>query len=72
MAETKPEYRLIEHGRYFFQRRVPLHFQSAVGRKKWRAPSGNDHDAANDRLKVMRAERHQIQGHLEGEFNMVA
>jgi integrase len=56
MAQTKPKYMLIEHGRYFYQRKVPLDFQAAVGRKKWRAPLGDDFDAAYDRLKEIRAE----------------
>ena len=47
---------LIEHDRYYYQRKVPLEFQSAVGRKKWREPLGNDFDVAYDRLKVIKGE----------------
>lgn len=56
MAQTKPKYMLIEHDRYFYQRKVPLDFQRSVGRKKWRAPLGSDFDAAYTRLKVIEAE----------------
>lgn len=56
MAQTKPKFMLIEHDRYFYQRKVPLEFQSVVGRKKWRAPLGADFDAAYEKLKVVRAE----------------
>ena len=56
MAQTKPIVMLVEHGRYFDQRRVPLEFQSAIGRKKWRAPLGDDFAAAYDKLKELRDE----------------
>ena len=54
MAQTKPKYLLIEHGRYFYQRKVPLEFQALIGRKKWRAPLGGDFDLAYDRLRELR------------------
>lgn len=56
MAQTKPKFMLIEHGRYFYQRKVPLEFQTAVGRKKWRAPLGDDFDTAYDRLKEIKSD----------------
>ena len=56
MTQTKPKFMLIEHGRYFYQRKVPLEFQTAVGRKKWRAPLGDDFDTAYDRLREIRDE----------------
>lgn len=55
MTQTKPKFMLIEHGRYFYQRKVPLAFQIAVGRKKWRAPLGANFEEAIDRLRVLRA-----------------
>jgi len=54
MTQTKPKYMLIEHKRYFYQRKVPLEFQAVVGRTKWRAPLGSDFDQAYERLKVIR------------------
>lgn len=56
MAQTKPIFMLVEHGRYFYQRKVPLEFQRAIGRTKWRAPLGGDFDAAYDRLREIRDE----------------
>jgi hypothetical protein len=56
MTQTKPKYMLIEHGRYFYQRKVPLEFQALIGRKKWRAPLGGDFDTAFERLKEVRIE----------------
>lgn len=56
MTQTKPKFMLIEHGRYFYQRKVPLDFQRAVGRKKWRAPLGDDFDSAFEKLKELRDE----------------
>ena len=47
---------LIEHDRYFYQRKVPLEFQRAVGRKKWRAPLGSDFEIAFEKLKELRNE----------------
>ncbi len=37
---------LVERGRYYYQRKVPLDLQPAVGVKKWRAPLGKDFDEA--------------------------
>lgn len=65
MTQTKPKYMLIEHDRYFYQREVPLEFQAAVGRKKWRAPLGGDFDAAYDRLKELRAEHDTLVAKLK-------
>ena len=52
-------------GRYFYQRKVPLDFQRAVGRKKWRAPLGNDFDAAYTRLKDIKAEHDALLKQLQ-------
>lgn len=60
MAQTKPKFMLIEHDRYYYQRKVPLEFQSAIGRKKWREPLGGQFDIAYDRLKVIRAEHDSL------------
>lgn len=65
MAQTKPKFMLVEHDRYFYQRKVPLEFQSAVGRKKWRAPLGADFDAAYDRLKIIREEHDTLLARLK-------
>lgn len=46
MPQTKPDYMLVERGRYYYQRKVPLDLQAAVGRKKWRAALGKDFDEA--------------------------
>ena len=60
MPQTKPRYMLIEHDRYFYQRKVPLEFQAAVGRKKWRAPLGSNFDDAYERLKALRGEHDEL------------
>ncbi|MDA8584979.1 tyrosine-type recombinase/integrase [Rhodobacteraceae bacterium] len=65
MAQTKPKFMLIEHGRYFYQRKVPIAVQSVVGRKKWRAPLGNDFDDAYDRLKHLRDEHDALLKRIE-------
>lgn len=65
MANAKVKYLLKEHGRFFYQRRVPKSLIPIVRRTKWRAPLGADsdvaikscialaadHDALMDRLK---------------------
>lgn len=56
MTQTKPKYMLIEHGRYFYQRKVPLKYQALIGRKKWRAPLGGNFDLAYEGLREVRAE----------------
>lgn len=63
MAKTKPKFMLIEHGRYFYQRKIPLEFQRTLGRKKWRAPLGADFDQAYTRLQEIRKEHDAL---LEG------
>ncbi|MEP2028174.1 MAG: hypothetical protein ABJI96_05635 [Paracoccaceae bacterium] len=65
MPLTKPRYMLIEHGRYFYQRKVPLALQSVIGRKKWRAPLGDDFDQAYERLKSKRSEHDALLKRLE-------
>lgn len=47
---------LIEHDRYFYQRKVPLDFRATIGRSKWRAPLGPDFEAAYDKLRIIKAE----------------
>ena len=54
MPQTKPDYMLVERGRYYYQRKVPLDLQPAVGRKKWRAPLGKDFDEAYGRLRDLK------------------
>lgn len=56
MAPTKPKFMLVEHDRYFYQRKVPLEFQRVVGRKKWRAPLGSNFETAFEKLKELRDE----------------
>ena len=56
MTQTKPKFMLIEHDRYFYQRKVPLEFQRVIGRKKWRAPLGSDFEIAFEKLKELRNE----------------
>ncbi len=38
MTKLTPKFMFVERGRYYYQRKVPLEFQSTVGCKKWRAP----------------------------------
>lgn len=47
---------LIERGRYFYQRKIPLELQPAVGRKKWRSPLGQDFDQAYEKLRDLAKE----------------
>ena len=54
MPQTKPDYMLVERGRYYYQRKVPLDLQPTVGRKKWRAPLGKDFEKAYDKLRTMK------------------
>ncbi len=56
MPQIKPKYMLLEHDRYFYQRKVPLDLQPAVGRKKWRAPLGKDFDEAYGKLRDLKRE----------------
>jgi hypothetical protein len=65
MAQTKPKFTLIEHGRYFYERKVPLAVQDVVGRKTWRAALGNDFDDAYDRLRHLRDEHDTFLKRLE-------
>ncbi|MFK7751149.1 MAG: hypothetical protein AB8B51_01235 [Sedimentitalea sp.] len=60
MPQTKPKYMLIEHDRYFYQRKVPVALQPAVGRKKWRAPKGNNFDDAYDNLRKIKLEHDRL------------
>ena len=55
MAQTKPKYHLIEHGRYLIQRKVSFEFRALIGRKKWHAPfSGElDYKTWNSSLKIV-------------------
>ena len=65
MTQTKPDYMLIERGRYYYQRKVPLDFQRAVGRKKWRAALGNEFDTAFEKLKELRDEHTSLLNKLK-------
>ena len=63
--QTKPRFLLAERGRYFYQRKVPQHLQTALGCKKWRAPLGADFDEACDRLRDLRSEHDALIAKLE-------
>ncbi len=63
--QKKPRFLLAERGRYFYQRKVPQHLQTVLGRKKWRAPLGADFDEACDRLKDLRREHDALIAKLE-------
>lgn len=65
MPQTKPKYMLIEHGRYFYQRKVPLDFRATIGRSKWRAPLGPDFEAAYDKLRIIKAEHDALLDRLK-------
>lgn len=62
MTKNKIPHLLFERGRFYYQRRVPLHFQSAVGHKKWREPVGPEFASAV--LKVFELTK-QHDAHLE-------
>ncbi len=63
--QTKPRFLLAERGRYFYQKKVPQHLQTALGCKKWRAPLGSDFDEACDRLRDLRSEHDALIAKLE-------
>lgn len=63
--KTKARYLLAERGRYFYQRKVPQHLQTALGCKKWRAPLGADLTQAGDRLRELRIEHDALIAKLE-------
>lgn len=65
MPQTKPDYMLVERGRYYYQRKVPLDLQPAIGRKKWRAPLGKDFDEAYGRLRDLKHEHDTLIARLE-------
>lgn len=56
---------LIEHGRFIYHRKVPLEFQSTVGRKKWRARMGDDCDTAYVRLKAIKDDHDTLSARLK-------
>ncbi|WP_372805628.1 hypothetical protein, partial [Loktanella salsilacus] len=53
MTKNKIPHLLFERGRYYYQRRVPIRFQSAVGHKKWREPVGGSFTGAVDRVREL-------------------
>ena len=63
--QTKPRFLLAERGRYFYQRKVPQHLQTALGCKKWRAPLGPDFEQACDKLRELRSEHDALIAKLE-------
>ena len=53
MTKNKIPHLLFERSRYYYQRRVPIRFQSAIGHKKWREPMGADFPEAIDRVRTL-------------------
>ncbi|MDH5452419.1 MAG: hypothetical protein OEX14_03610, partial [Paracoccaceae bacterium] len=56
MLQPKIPYLLPERGRFYYQRRVPLDFQDAVGTKKWRKPVGGEYLTAVDEVRKLTKE----------------
>lgn len=56
MASDKIPHLLFERGRYYYQRKVPLNFQEALGAKKWRQPLGAEYLLAVDRVRALTKE----------------
>ncbi len=58
---------LVERGRYYYQCKVPLDLQRAIGIKKWRAPLGNDFDEAYDKLRDPKRQHETLISELADE-----
>ena len=56
---------LFERGRYYYQRKVPLDVQDAVGFKKWREPVGADLGSAIDRVRELTKQHTELLGRLK-------
>lgn len=62
---AKVPHLLSERGRYYYQRKVPLNAQDAVGFKKWREPVGADIGPAIDRVRELTKEHNDLLQRLE-------
>ncbi len=60
MPKDKIPHLLYERGRYYYQRRVPQRFQSAIGHKKWRSPVGADFPEAVDRVRALTKKHNEL------------
>jgi len=56
MASDKIPHLLLERGRFYYQRKVPLDFHDVVGTKKWRQPLGAEYLPAVDRVRALTKE----------------
>ncbi|MGO4906987.1 DUF6538 domain-containing protein [Pseudorhodobacter sp. W20_MBD10_FR17] len=65
MTQPKIPHLLLERGRYYYQRKVPLDFHDVIGKKKWREALGPDHLPAVDRVRALTKEHDALLARLE-------
>ncbi|WP_375256013.1 hypothetical protein [Yoonia sp.] len=56
--DDKVPYLKIDHGRYFYQRRVPQHLQAHLGIRRWQFPCGDVSYSKAVQMVVTWAEEH--------------
>lgn len=70
MPSQKIPHLLLERGRYYYQRKVPLLHQETVGKKKWRKPVGADYLLAVDEVRELTKQHNYLLAQLQDtDFN---